>query len=217
MTSRSGYSPVSWTTRGCTQNGQDQGVARVVLVEPYYGGSHRAWADGLVAHSRHEIHLVTHYAAYWRCRLRRSALSLAAHIAAVFNRHPPPASLLATDMVHLAALVGFLRRDLGDPAVALYLHENQLTHPVGPRDRPDEGLALANWLSMAVADRVFVNSDAQLADLRTAITEWLAEGTASGATGGVISVSYTHLRAHETPEHLVCRLLLEKKKTPLVR
>ena len=27
-----------------------------------------------------------------------------------------------------------------------------------------------------------------------------------------MSVSYTHLRAHETPEHLVCRLLLEKKK-----
>ena len=24
------------------------------------------------------------------------------------------------------------------------------------------------------------------------------------------TVSYTHLRAHETPEHLVCRLLLEK-------
>ena len=27
-----------------------------------------------------------------------------------------------------------------------------------------------------------------------------------------LPVSYTHLRAHETPEHLVCRLLLEKKK-----
>ena len=26
------------------------------------------------------------------------------------------------------------------------------------------------------------------------------------------AVSYTHLRAHETPEHLVCRLLLVKKK-----
>ena len=26
-----------------------------------------------------------------------------------------------------------------------------------------------------------------------------------------VPVSYTHLRAHETPEHLVCRLLLEKK------
>ena len=28
-------------------------------------------------------------------------------------------------------------------------------------------------------------------------------------------VSYTHLRAHETPEHLVCRLLLEKKNNQI--
>eukprot|EP00658_Telonema_sp_P-2_P053727 TRINITY_DN42368_c0_g1_i1.p1 TRINITY_DN42368_c0_g1~~TRINITY_DN42368_c0_g1_i1.p1 ORF type:complete len:112 (+),score=36.58 TRINITY_DN42368_c0_g1_i1:132-467(+) len=33
-------------------------------------------------------------------------------------------------------------------------------------------------------------------------------------SSGFIPVSYTHLRAHETPEHLVCRLLLEKKKKP---
>eukprot|EP00658_Telonema_sp_P-2_P010815 TRINITY_DN14105_c0_g1_i1.p1 TRINITY_DN14105_c0_g1~~TRINITY_DN14105_c0_g1_i1.p1 ORF type:complete len:199 (-),score=10.30 TRINITY_DN14105_c0_g1_i1:37-633(-) len=45
--------------------------------------------------------------------------------------------------------------------------------------------------------------------------------TITGSTPSVYStialdvskpVSYTHLRAHETPEHLVCRLLLEKKK-----
>ena len=30
--------------------------------------------------------------------------------------------------------------------------------------------------------------------------------------GPVGSVSYTHLRAHETGAYLVCRLLLEKKK-----
>ena len=30
---------------------------------------------------------------------------------------------------------------------------------------------------------------------------------------GAVSVSYTHLRAHETGRNLVCRLLLEKKKT----
>src|SRR5678816_1227820 len=29
------------------------------------------------------------------------------------------------------------------------------------------------------------------------------------AVTGDDAVSYTHLRAHETPEHLVCRLLLE--------
>src|SRR5674476_1615669 len=31
-------------------------------------------------------------------------------------------------------------------------------------------------------------------------------------TGHCKSVSYTHLRAHETGRNLVCRLLLEKKK-----
>src|SRR5674536_406593 len=34
----------------------------------------------------------------------------------------------------------------------------------------------------------------------------------AGTFGVGVPVSYTHLRAHETPEHLVCRLLLEKKK-----
>eukprot|EP00658_Telonema_sp_P-2_P048432 TRINITY_DN36845_c0_g1_i2.p1 TRINITY_DN36845_c0_g1~~TRINITY_DN36845_c0_g1_i2.p1 ORF type:complete len:138 (-),score=25.71 TRINITY_DN36845_c0_g1_i2:97-510(-) len=38
------------------------------------------------------------------------------------------------------------------------------------------------------------------------------KGSTYGRTERKSAVSYTHLRAHETPEHLVCRLLLEKKK-----
>ena len=41
-----------------------------------------------------------------------------------------------------------------------------------------------------------------------------AEGPGAPAGAASDAVSYTHLRAHETPEHLVCRLLLEKKKNP---
>ena len=37
----------------------------------------------------------------------------------------------------------------------------------------------------------------------------IAASCAEGKT--VMAVSYTHLRAHETSLHLVCRLLLEKK------
>ena len=40
---------------------------------------------------------------------------------------------------------------------------------------------------------------------------WLGAVTPLGGVA-FLAVSYTHLRAHETPEHLVCRLLLEKKK-----
>src|SRR5450756_2832258 len=37
-------------------------------------------------------------------------------------------------------------------------------------------------------------------------------GCAVVAERGLVPVSYTHLRAHETRHDLVCRLLLEKKK-----
>src|SRR5665811_2427498 len=41
----------------------------------------------------------------------------------------------------------------------------------------------------------------------------LAESGIVGTAIGLAPVSYTHLRAHETVLDLVCRLLLEKKKT----
>eukprot|EP00658_Telonema_sp_P-2_P038594 TRINITY_DN27651_c0_g1_i2.p1 TRINITY_DN27651_c0_g1~~TRINITY_DN27651_c0_g1_i2.p1 ORF type:complete len:105 (-),score=22.74 TRINITY_DN27651_c0_g1_i2:83-397(-) len=40
----------------------------------------------------------------------------------------------------------------------------------------------------------------------------VATDTPNSIPATTAAVSYTHLRAHETPEHLVCRLLLEKKK-----
>ena len=44
-------------------------------------------------------------------------------------------------------------------------------------------------------------------DISILITQYYAENSA------YIAVSYTHLRAHETVLDIVCRLLLEKKKT----
>src|SRR5665647_3587788 len=46
---------------------------------------------------------------------------------------------------------------------------------------------------------------------------WIVRGPVSRRrrlplTQKLVSVSYTHLRAHETDSYLVCRLLLEKKK-----
>src|SRR5674536_390436 len=46
----------------------------------------------------------------------------------------------------------------------------------------------------------------------TTDTDSSAPTITMGAPRARVPVSYTHLRAHETPEHLVCRLLLEKKK-----
>mgnify|MGYP003377491186 CR=1 FL=1 len=59
------------------------------------------------------------------------------------------------------------------------------------------GSALANRLSADPATKVLV----------------LEAGRPDSKWDVFIPVSYTHLRAHETVLDLVCRLLLEKKKT----
>src|SRR5674536_47607 len=48
--------------------------------------------------------------------------------------------------------------------------------------------------------------------LAPALPQEVDQKMGSGQVRSLPPVSYTHLRANETPEHLVCRLLLEKKK-----
>ena len=52
-----------------------------------------------------------------------------------------------------------------------------------------------------------------MTDAECEVTEEFVKSVIQLAIDAKAPVSYTHLRAHETPEHLVCRLLLEKKKT----
>src|SRR6185312_1232756 len=52
-------------------------MARGLFIEPFYGGSHRAFLDGLIEHSRHEIVPLTLPEGEWRRRMRRGAQELA--------------------------------------------------------------------------------------------------------------------------------------------
>ena len=54
----------------------------------------------------------------------------------------------------------------------------------------------------------------RLADAGVPVTNY---GLAIAHSLGILAVSYTHLRAHETVLDLVCRLLLEKKKHTHIR
>lgn len=134
-------------------------MARIFLIEPYFGGSHRSWAEGFQRHSSHEVHLVTHDGNFWRWRLRGSSVTLAQETALLCAEVGKPDVLLVSDFVNLPAFLGLVRRAVGDPEVLLYLHENQLSYPLGPQQQPDEALALVNWVSMVAADRIFVNSE----------------------------------------------------------
>src|SRR5678815_748404 len=71
-----------------------------------------------------------------------------------------------------------------------------------------------------VADLHSLTTHPDTSELKQNVHRVLSENIACGldpekvalyCQSHIHAVSYTHLRAHETPEHLVCRLLLEKK------
>jgi glycosyltransferase involved in cell wall biosynthesis len=171
-------------------------MARILLVEPFHGGSHGAWAEGLAAHSRHDVVVVSHPGSFWRWRMRGGALTLAAAAGEAVDEHGPPDVVLVSGMVDLARWLGFTRRFLGDPAVVVYLHENQLAYPLSPNQKADDEFPLGNWMSMAAADEVWCNSSFQLDGLLGALPALLERAPDQPHTGFLSAVAE---RCHVVP------------------
>ena len=58
-------------------------MARVWALEPFYGGSHRQFLDGLAKHSLHDFTLLTLPGRHWKWRMHGGALELAAQAKAL--------------------------------------------------------------------------------------------------------------------------------------
>ena len=133
-------------------------MLNVLALEPWYGGSHKNFLDGLVGHSRHRFHAVTMAARFWKWRMHGGAVTLARKAAQALGEGFRPDVLLATDMVNLPAFLALMRGALADVPVVLYFHENQLTYPLPPEAERDATYAYINYLSCLAADRVVFNS-----------------------------------------------------------
>jgi len=137
----------------------------ILLLEPYCGGSHQAWAQGYAANSRHDVTLLVLPARFWKWRMQGGALTLAEQVRALSFR---PDLILASDMLNLPAFLGLTRGLLASVPAVLYCHENQLTYPCPPGEKRDLTYGMINWLSMLAADRVLFNS-------RYHLVEWFEE------------------------------------------
>lgn len=128
---------------------------RVLALEPYYGGSHRAFLDGWREASRHEWTLLTLPPYKWKWRMRHGAATLAGEVAKLDGGWDV---VLASDMLSLAELRGLVPREVAAlPAVA-YFHENQLTYPVRVEKERDLHFGLTNMTTAFAAHAVWWNS-----------------------------------------------------------
>ncbi len=136
---------------------------RIWLLSPYHTGSHALWARGYAHHSRHQIQLLTMPGRFWKWRLQGGAVELAHQARRRLAQEGAPHAVLATDMLHLAVWAGLMRRELPvHVPFLLYMHENQLTYPWPPHEKPDLTYAMFHWLSQLCADGVAFNSQYHL-------------------------------------------------------
>ncbi|MBW1764571.1 MAG: DUF3524 domain-containing protein, partial [Deltaproteobacteria bacterium] len=104
---------------------------RFLFLEPFFGGSHRDFAEGLVAHTRHEIDLLTLPARFWKWRMRGAALHFFEKIESI-ERYD---GLITCDLMSVSDLKALLGPAC--PPILVYFHENQLTYPLAPGESID--------------------------------------------------------------------------------
>ena len=136
----------------------------ILLIEPYYTGSHKQWAEGYKSHSSHNIKILHMKGQFWKWRMHGGAVTLARD----FNKMKwKPDLILSTDMLDLTTFLSLTMKKSSGIPTAIYFHENQLSYPWSPDDRDiqnkrDNHYGFINYSSALAADKVFFNSEFHL-------------------------------------------------------
>ena len=161
---------------------------KVLLISPFHGGSHRAWAEGFKRHSNNEITILSLPDRFWKWRMHGGAVTLARRFIETSNEEPAqscktPDAIIATDMLDLTTFVALTKSKINTLPLILYMHENQLTYPLpsdgktGPMRRQkgerDLHYGFINFASMLVADSVWFNSEYHRQELLAELPRFL--------------------------------------------
>lgn len=133
---------------------------KILILEPYFTGSHKDWALGYKEHSAHEIKILSLPGRFWKWRMHGGAISLAKQF---YEQKLHPDLILATDMLDLTTFLALTRKVTAAIPTAIYFHENQITYPWSPTDRDlpenrDFHYGFINITSALSADACFFNS-----------------------------------------------------------
>ena len=146
---------------------------KILAFEPYYGGSHKAFIDGLSQASGHTWTVLTLPAHKWKWRMRHSAITFASEAAKLLNTGQRWELLFCSDMLNLAEFAALVPPELATLPKVVYFHENQLTYPVRLEDERDYQLAMTNLTAALAADAVWFNSQFHIDSFLGALEKFL--------------------------------------------
>lgn len=145
---------------------------RILAIEPYYDGSHRAFLDGWRNYSQHAWTLLELPGYKWKWRMRHASLTMANRVDQLLTGGDKWDLVFCSDMLNLPEFLGMSSRLSRHPApLVVYFHENQLTYP--SRQPRDYQYAYSNFLTALRADGVWFNSDFHRAEFLRAMLGYL--------------------------------------------
>lgn len=130
---------------------------RVLFLETYFGGSHRAFAEGWRQRSRHAIELVGLPARKWKWRMQAGA----AQLARMLTRRGDLDSfdvVVASSLFSAAEFKGLAPDPIRRLPLILYFHENQYSYPVRAGNKEFEW-GVIHFTSSLAADALVFNSE----------------------------------------------------------
>ncbi|MBN1787864.1 MAG: DUF3524 domain-containing protein [Sedimentisphaerales bacterium] len=146
---------------------------KILALEPYYGGSHKAFIDGVSKSSRHDWTLLELAPYKWKWRMRHSAVTFADQLAEPVKKGQTWDLIFCSDMLNLAEFSGLAPKTVRELPAIVYFHENQLTYPVQIEDERDYQFAMTNITTALAAESVWFNSAFHKNSFLNAITKFL--------------------------------------------
>ena len=148
---------------------------RILALEPYYGGSHKAFLDGWAAVSKHNWMLHTLPPYKWKWRMRHSAITFAHQISRLVAKGQKWDVIFCSDMLNLAEFLGLAPHAVQKLPAVVYFHENQLTYPVRLENERDYQFAMTNVTTALAAGSVWFNSAFHRDSFLEALTAFLGK------------------------------------------
>ena len=145
----------------------------ILALEPYYGGSHRAFIDGLSKASEHIWTLLTLPAHKRKWRMRHSAITFASQAAELTEKSQNWDVLFCSDMLNLAEFAALAPVEIALLPKVIYFHENQLTYPVRLESERDYQFVMTNLTSALTAGAVWFNSQFHMESFLDALAKFL--------------------------------------------
>lgn len=148
----------------------------VLSLQPYYGGSHRAFMECWQRTSRLNWLTLDLPPRHWKWRMRHSAWHLANAANELWERGQRWQVNFCTDMLNLAEFKGIVRKEISSLPTIIYFHENQLAYPNQVSQARDLHFGITNLSSALAADVVWFNSrfnrDSMLETLSELCRKW---------------------------------------------